>query len=367
MRNFQEEVEKAQSPRAPHVSIFGKKIHQRVAYRAVLGVLTLLTIAATLLAVVYTSGSVKSGSESEIVARVVVILAPGFNPVVAESAMASNKAPNLAMLVSSGGSYGRVASNTTDATAALVSILTGSPISYHNVSSADTLSAFYGGAPSFLRYLRTSSLRTTIIASDKYYSLGSTPSNSTNCASVGILDVECVGFTCADSDSASYCSSLTKFIVSSDATALMGTTISTAFGDTADARALTLILTSAFEGNREDDDNSLTALSTTTLLDGVVGQVLINMAQRSYADGENWLVIVAGDGANALQQAPMFVGAYANGEVATLSPLRNSTVANIVDVFTTALTWLGISNPTGAVGVAEAICHDGSSTSACPR
>lgn len=366
MRNFQEEVTKAQSPKVAHVSFFGQKVERRVAYRALLGVLTLLIIAAVFLAVAITSGSRSSGSTS-VVPKVVVILAPGFNPIIAESAMASNKAPNLALLTAAGGSYGRVSSNATDATAALVSLLTGSPVNYHNVTSFDSISAFYNGAPSFLRYARTASLRTTVVSSAKYFSLGSTLAGSANCGSIGVLDAECVGLSCAGSDSTSYCNALTKFVVANDATALMGSTIATAFGDTADSREMTLVLTNAFEGNRNDDDNSLAALSSAALLDGVVGQILVNVAQRSYVNSENWLVIVAGDGVNTLQQAPFFVGAYTSGAVATLSALRSPSVANIVDVFTTALAWLGIPNPVGAVGVAEGICHDGTSTAACPR
>lgn len=361
MRNFREDPVKERSAFST-VSILGQKFSRRTAYRAILAVGTVVAIIVACITVVLTSGG--STVAGRVVPKALVVVVPGLNPTVLESAMASNKAPNMAMLAAAGGTYDRVAANSSDPTASLISLLTGTPVAFHNVTDASRLSAFYNGAPSLLRYAKTASLRTSVIASEKYFSAGGYLAGSATCATVGLLDQECIGAACPNLDSSSYCSALTKIVLPNDESALMGTTLSTAVQGSLDARELILALVACFEDRRSDDDNSLRALSNVALLDGVVGQLALVLAQRSYQSSENWLLVVAGDGVNAQQQAPLLVAAYAAGAVANLNPI-NSLNGNVVDVFATVQAWFGVPNPAGVVGIAQGVCRDGSQKVSC--
>jgi hypothetical protein len=367
MRNFQEEIG-ADGKRKSNTSagFIATKlgIDDNQMFQGLVGVFAVSAIVIGLLLVAFTSGS-GAGPAGSKQPKAIVVIVPGLNPVVLESALNSNKAASLADLITRGAAYGRIAANTTDPTAALVSILSGTAANFHNVSSSAGLSAFQSSAAaSFLRFLNEASLKTTLIASANFYS-GSTYNTSGQCASVGVLDAECTGLACPSGDSTAFCNSATRVIVSNDDTALMSTIISNAFSTSAPGNSLVTIVVDAFSTLRAMDDNSLRALSATALLDGVVGQLVLAAAQRSHNANENWLVTIVGDGVNSAQQAPLFVIPVSAGSVIRAKAINTAT-GNIVDIFPTITSWFHLPTAsTSVVGSVQGICGDGRTVSAC--
>ncbi|CUE71558.1 membrane-associated protein, putative [Bodo saltans] len=367
MRNFQEEIG-ADGKRKSNTSagFIAQKlgIDDNRMFQGLVGVFAVSAIVIGLLLVAFTSGS-GAGPAGSKQPKAIIVIVPGLNPVVLESALNSNKAANLAGLVTSGAAYGRIASNATDPTAALVSLLSGTAASYHNVSSSSALGAFQSSAAtSFLRYLNEASLKTTLIASANFYS-GSTYNTSGQCSTVGTLDAECAGIACPSDATSAYCNSATRVIVNNDDTALMSTIISNAFSTAAPGNSLVTIVVDAFSSLRALDDNSLRALSATALLDGVVGQLVLAAEQRSYKADENWLVTLVGDGVNSAQQAPLFVIPVSAGSVIRAKSINTAT-GNIVDIFPTIASWFNLPTTSSfVVGSVQGICGDGRTVSTC--
>lgn len=367
MRNFQEEIGadgKRKSNTATGFIATQLGVDDNQVYRGLIGVTAVVAIVVGLLLVSFTSGS-DDGPAGSKVPKAIVVIVPGLNSLVLESAMNSNKAANLAGLISSGAAYGQISTNVSDTTAALVTILTGTAASFHNVSNSASLGAFKAStATSFLRFVNEASLKSTLIASANYYS-GSTYNTSGQCATVGVLDAECSGLACPSTDSAAFCNSATRVIVSNDDSALMSTTISAAFSTAAPGNSLVTIVVDAFTSLRDLDDNSLRVLSATALLDGVVGQLVLAAAQRSYKADENWLLALVGDGVNSAQKAPLVVAPVSAGSVMRAKAINTAT-GNIVDIFPTIASWFNLpSTSTTVVGAVQGICGDGRTVTAC--
>lgn len=331
-------------------------------FRGLIGVSAVAAIVIGLLLVAATAGSFAGPAGSK-QPKAVVVVVPGLNPDVVESAMASYKASSLAGIVTSGAAYGRIAANASDTTAALVSLLTGTAIAFHNVTNSSSLNVLKSSdATTFMRYLNQASLKTALVASERFFS-GSTYDSTGKCSSVGLLDAECVGLACP-TDATAYCNSATRNILSNQITALMSTTISDAFSTAAPGNSLVTVVVDAFADLRREDDNSLRALSAVSLLDGVIGQIVLAVEQRSYQTQENWLVTVVGDGVHSAQQAPLFVIPVSSGSVIRASPI-NTASGNIVDVFPTIAKWFNLPVFPSVVGTSQGICGDGRSVSAC--
>ena len=348
-------------------------------YRIVIAVSVVVAIVIALFAVAMTSAS--STKTSNGLSRAIVIVVPGLNPLLLESAALDGRTPNIANVLVNGGTYRRAASNTTDRVSALATMLTGTSADYHNATSKvnGMLSLANIDPPTFLRSAKDSSVPPATFASSSWYSNGTLDGNL-QCTNVGLLDVECFGQACASGDSCNsvrqqwICPDVTSIAVD---TSITSTILSTAALDHWQLFFVALDFLNSFaslDGSAAAGTASsfLEAYSNLALLDAFVGQLTLMMSERSDVQKENWLLVLTGDGASTAQQAPLVVGAFRNGvQLAGMSQSGKAaiseptTTSNVADVYTTVMTWFGLPIPVRNAGTAVGICGSGIQGKTC--
>ncbi len=326
-------------------------------------VVIIAVIIVVLAFVAATSGTYYSSSMRT--PKAVVVVVEGLNPTTLETLILGNKVPNLRFLIDNGGLYTRAATNTSSSVAALASILSGTGQQYHNVTDSSTVSKFFPNVRSFLAYGKDIQLRPVVIAPPKMFS-GATADSNGFCTSLGLVDVECSSVGCPSEGSATaYCNVDVKQQLCSGAAQLYDETILTTLIQQSNKKSgLFYVQLDLLANPIDDTDNSLSTLSSIFLVDAFIGRLSRTLSSMSLFNAQSWMLIVTGDGANAMQQAPFFMTTYVQGEQSSLRPLSATT--QIFDIMPTVLSWFGAfvpsSIPTGAV---QGICSNGISPRNC--
>lgn len=216
-------------------------------------------------------------------------------------------------------------------------------------------------------------------APSSWYSNGTLDGNL-QCTNVGLLDVECFGQACASGES---CNSVRQQWICPDVSSISAdfSITSTILGGSALSHwQLFFVALDFFKSFASLDGtaatstaaNFLEAYSNVALLDAFVGQLVLMMSERSDIQSENWLLILAGEGASTGQQAPLLVGAYRNGlqltgmsQGGTSAVSQPSNSSNVADVYTTVMTWFGLPIPSRNVGTAVGVCGSGIQGKTC--
>ena len=335
-------------------------------YEAPPTLIVFVIVAITIAALAYvaaTSGTYFSSSMRT--PRAVVVVVEGLNPVTFESAMQGNKAPNFRFLTSNGGLYTRALTNTSSSAVALASILSGTGQQYHNVSDWSAVGKFFPNVRSFLGFAKDVELRPVVIAPPKMFS-GTTTDASGVCTVLGLIDVECSSVGCpSDGSNTAYCNVDVKQQLCSGPAQLYDDTILTTIMQQSSKKSGIFYVQLDLLANAIDDsDNSLSTLSNIFQVDAFIGRLSRTLSSMSLFNAQSWMLIVTGDGANTVQQAPFFMTTYIMGQQAALRPLQLPT--QLIDILPTVLSWFGPYVPkTIPTGVIQGVCSDGISPTSC--
>lgn len=333
-------------------------LHARALRRKIFVVAIVVLLLGCLLVVFNIASEYEGEDDSAAAPKMVFILTNDLSPDAVNTAMINSKAPFLRFLNESGGAYGKIDTRFTATGSKLVKILTG---------SSTTTSSDLSGQTSFLRLLVKAGFSTAVAAPSSLWSSNSSltgTGTATKCANVGILDSECSGSACPAATAAAYCNANFKYLTCSNVTQLYKYELVKAFEKTVESSADVLFVTvNAFETTDEDSPSSLKLglESTVNVLDGAVGQISLALAERTRQLPENWLIVLAGQGNNEEQEAPLFMAAYSRGGLIQLNQLTIKAAAT--DLYSTVLKWFSISGYTEAQ--VRGICSSGAKVTNC--
>ena len=356
MRDFQNSASPKLKAQIPVRQRLKKLVENYEAPPTIVTVLVIIVIIVIVALVAATSGTYYSTTMRT--PKAIVVAVQGLNPNTFEIAMAGNKAPNLAFLVSNGGRYTRASTNTSSSAAALASILTGTGPFFHNVTDWTNVANIYSKLRTFLAYGKDIQLRPAVIAPPNMFS-GTVADSNGICSPIGMIDAECASVGCPSVSNTAYCNVDVKQEICSGVAQLYDEFILSTIIQQANVKSALFYVQLDLLANAVDDtDNSLSTLSNIFLVDAFIARLSMTLSSLSLFNGESWLLIVTGDGANVMQQAPLFMTTYLQGLQASLRPFASPT--QLIDIFPTVLSWFGAAVPSSIpTGQVQGTCSTG--------
>jgi hypothetical protein len=233
------------------------------------------------------------------------------------------------------------------------------------VTGPDTVANFFPNVRSLLSLGKDIQLRPVVMAPQKMFS-GNVSDSNGFCTSLGLIDVECSSIGCPTEGSlTAYCNADVKQLLCPGAAQLMDDSILTTLIQQGNKKSGLFYVQLDLLANAVDDsDNSLVTLSNIFLVDAFIGRLSRTLSSLSIFSAQSWLLIVTGDGANAMQQAPFFMTTFVQGDQGMLRPLTVPT--QLIDIAPTVLSWFGSAVPaTVPTGVVQGICSDGVYPKSC--
>jgi hypothetical protein len=274
--------------------------------------------------------------------------------------MSNGKAPNMMLLASSGAAYGAINGVSSDFTASVASLLTGTTPMNNNVTSSANVQNLYNGPPSFLQKATSAGLLCNVVASYSAFS-GTTYASTGQCQQIGVLDAECIGAAC-ESDGTFFCNARTKVPLCNGPMALQNT--STVFNQFTTMLGLHHdLLYVQFDAFQDMSNNplDLSKQAAISLLDGLVAQIAILSVQRSGITSRAFLIMVTG----VLTGDAFFAAGITGGRSLNMAPLPNGQ-ASVLSVAPNVYQWLQIPAPSTLVaGSVAGICTTGGQAADC--